>query len=121
MRISRLNAVTVGTLVLAFSMLWAMPAHAASMTWYGPGFYGNRTACGKTLTERSLWVAALTPRYARCGMRLTIWARGKKYHVKVYDRGAFHQHPLTLDAAPGLRKRIGFYGTINIQIRKGWK
>ena len=22
-------------------------------SWYGPGFYGNRTACGQTLTARS--------------------------------------------------------------------
>lgn len=90
------------------------------MSWYGNEFIGHRTACGKVLTERSLWVAALTPRLARCHMRLTIWARGKRYHVRVEDRGAWRRDGRVLDAAPGLRKRIGFNGVIRIRYTKGW-
>jgi rare lipoprotein A (peptidoglycan hydrolase) len=35
-------------------------------SWYGPGFYGNRTACGQTYTPEILGVAI---RHCRAGLR----------------------------------------------------
>lgn len=98
----------------------AEAASRAKMSWYGPGFYGKQTSCGKTLTRDSLWVAALHPSVAHCGMRVTIWAQGRKYHVKVYDRGAWRYDGRMWDAAPGLRRRIGFYGVIPVRWQRGW-
>lgn len=92
-----------------------------SMSWYGPSFYGHTTSCGKTLTGRSLYVAALTPRLYRCGMKLTVYVGRHRYWVKVQDRGTWRSDGRVLDAAPGLRARIGFYGVIGIRYRRGWR
>lgn len=116
----RRNWLTIAILAISGIFLITRPAQAARMTWYGPGFYGHTTACGKTLTQRSLWVAALTPAYAHCGQRLTLYTLGGKYHVRVQDRGAYRTDGIALDAAPGLRARIGFYGVINVTIQRGW-
>jgi rare lipoprotein A len=58
--------------------------HAAS--WYGPGFYGGRTACGKTLTAGRLGVAH---RSLPCGTRVTFRYRGRSVTVPVIDRGPY--------------------------------
>jgi hypothetical protein len=55
-------------------------------TWYGPGFYGHRTACGTTLTTRTLGVAHRT---LPCGTRVTITHAGRSVTVRVIDRGPF--------------------------------
>ena len=42
-------------------------------TWYGPGLYGNRTACGQTLRRSTLGVAHRT---LPCGTPVTFYHRG---------------------------------------------
>lgn len=59
---------------------------AARATWYGPGLYGNRTACGQKLTRRLVGVAH---RGLRCGTRVQILYRGRTITVPVVDRGPF--------------------------------
>lgn len=56
-------------------------------SWYGPGFYGRRTACGQTYTPEILGVAH---RILRCGtlIRLTSPA-GITLTVPVIDRGPY--------------------------------
>ncbi len=58
----------------------------AVASWYGPGFYGNRTACGQTFTSRLLGVAH---RSLRCGYRVTVRYRGRSITVPVVDRGPY--------------------------------
>lgn len=58
----------------------------ATATWYGPGFYGNRTACGQTYTARLRGTAHMTK---PCGSRLTICRYERCVRVRVIDRGAF--------------------------------
>jgi rare lipoprotein A (peptidoglycan hydrolase) len=55
-------------------------------SWYGPGFYGNRTACGQTYTPEILGVAHLT---LPCGTSLTLTHRGRSISVPVIDRGPY--------------------------------
>jgi rare lipoprotein A len=55
-------------------------------TWYGPGFYGNSTACGQTLTENTLGVAHRT---LPCGTEVSILYRGRTVTVPVIDRGPY--------------------------------
>jgi hypothetical protein len=55
-------------------------------TWYGPGFYGNGTACGGKLTEQSWGIAHRT---LPCGTLVNLTFRGKSVNVKVIDRGPF--------------------------------
>jgi rare lipoprotein A len=58
------------------------------VSWYGPGFYGNRTACGYTLTRSLLGVANRT---LPCGTKVTFRnpANGRIVTAPVVDRGPF--------------------------------
>jgi rare lipoprotein A len=58
----------------------------AKATWYGPGFYGRRTACGQTMTRTLLGVAH---RRLPCGTLVAISHRGRGVVVPVVDRGPF--------------------------------
>lgn len=58
------------------------------MTWYGPGFYGNRTACGQVMTRRLIGVAAHAS--VPCGSEVELRYRdrnGYRHHryVRVVD------------------------------------
>jgi hypothetical protein len=55
-------------------------------SWYGPGFYGNRTACGQTYTSELLGVAHLT---FPCGTPLTLTYGSRSVRVTVIDRGPY--------------------------------
>lgn len=65
----------------------ALPSDAIVLaSWYGPGFYGNRTACGQTYTPEILGVAHLT---LPCGARLTLTYGSRSITVTVIDRGPY--------------------------------
>ena len=55
-------------------------------TWYGPGFYGNHTACGPVLQRDSIGVAH---RVLPCGTKVEILYRGRTVTVPVIDRGPY--------------------------------
>lgn len=55
-------------------------------SWYGPGFYGNRTACGQIYTPEIIGVAHRT---LPCGTLVTIEFRGRTMTVPVIDRGPY--------------------------------
>ncbi|MDQ3982231.1 MAG: septal ring lytic transglycosylase RlpA family protein [Actinomycetota bacterium] len=80
-------------------------------TWYGPGFYGNRTACGKTLGYSTLGVAHRT---LPCGTKVAIMYRGRTVTVSVIDRGPYARSnwDLTRETA----ERLGFSGTDSIGV-----
>jgi hypothetical protein len=61
----------------------------AIATIYGPGFYGQRTACGQTLTRHTLGVANRT---LRCGTSVSIYYHGRTIAVPVIDRGPYANH-----------------------------
>jgi rare lipoprotein A (RlpA)-like double-psi beta-barrel protein len=55
-------------------------------TWYGPGLFGNRTACGQRLTHRILGVAH---KRLPCGTKVALRYRGRTVVVPVIDRGPY--------------------------------
>lgn len=55
-------------------------------SWYGPGMYGTRTACGTTLTRNTIGVANKT---LPCGMRVAIYYDGQTLTVPVIDHGPY--------------------------------
>lgn len=59
-----------------------------NVSFYGPGFYGRRTACGHTYTTTVLGVAHRT---LPCGTRVTFRnpANGRTITVPVIDRGPY--------------------------------
>ncbi len=55
-------------------------------SWYGPGFYGSRTACGQKLKKRTIGVAH---KHLPCGSHVTFFAHGRWLRTKVIDRGPY--------------------------------
>jgi rare lipoprotein A len=53
-------------------------------TFYGPGFYGNKTACGARLTKTMIGVANRT---LPCGSTVSLLFKGRTLAVPVIDRG----------------------------------
>ena len=72
-------------------------------TWYGPGFYGNRTACGQRLTRRTQGVAHKT---LPCGAEVAIRVRGRSAVVPVIDRGPY-AHGVAFDLTRATARRLG--------------
>lgn len=55
-------------------------------TWYGPGFFGHKTACGVTLRKTTIGVAN---RSLPCGTKVSILYNGHSVTVPVIDRGPY--------------------------------
>jgi rare lipoprotein A len=55
-------------------------------SWYGPGMYGSRTACGTKLTKSTIGVANKT---LPCGMQVAIYYHGQTLTVPVIDHGPY--------------------------------
>jgi rare lipoprotein A len=74
----------------------------AIATWFGPGFYGQRTACGQTLTPATVGVAN---RKLPCGTLVKVTFHGQRLTVPVVDRGPYANNAdwdLTAAAAQAL-------------------
>ena len=80
---------------------------AANASYYGPGFYGSRTACGQTMTPGAVHVAHKT---LPCGTKVKFYLGGKIVNTVVRDRGPFHPGR-TFDLSAGLKQRLGFGST----------
>ena len=72
-------------------------------TWYGPGLYGNRTACGRRLARGTLGVAH---RSLPCGTPVTFYRGGRFVTVPVIDRGPFRRG-VAWDLTAAAARRIG--------------
>jgi len=73
-------------------------------TWYGPGFWGKRTACGTTLTPTTLGVAH---RKLPCGTQVSFSYAGRSVTATVIDRGPFRKG-YAWDLTKKTAKRVGF-------------
>ncbi|HET8862284.1 MAG TPA: septal ring lytic transglycosylase RlpA family protein [Solirubrobacterales bacterium] len=79
------------------------PMRWAGATWYGPGLYGNSTACGQRLTPDTVGVAH---RNLPCGTTVKFVYHGRSIVTQVIDRGPYsrgNSWDLTLAAARALR------------------
>ena len=76
-------------------------------TWYGPGLYGNRTACGQELTPDLVGVAHRT---LPCGTMVEIAYGGTSVVVPVVDRGPYADG-MTWDLTAAAAKLVGFTST----------
>jgi hypothetical protein len=77
---------------------------ADEASYYGPGFYGNQTACGQTLRRETVGVAH---KKIRCGAKVRFHYRGRTRKVKVIDRGPFIRGR-RWDLTDAARKELGF-------------
>jgi hypothetical protein len=83
-RESKLRANGVVDAATRVALKRTMPKSVA--TWYGPGLYGNGTACGGTLRPATLGVAHRT---LPCGTKVTFSYRGNFVRTRVIDRGPY--------------------------------
>ena len=81
-----------------------MPGGAS---WYGPGFYGNTTACGQTFDGS---VKGVAHRYLPCGTRVRFYYRGRSVTARVIDRGPYHGSR-SWDLSPATKSALGFPDT----------
>ncbi|HKF85944.1 MAG TPA: septal ring lytic transglycosylase RlpA family protein [Candidatus Limnocylindrales bacterium] len=81
-----------------------------NISWYGPGLYGNGTACGQKLTKDLVGVAHRT---LPCGTIVTFRYKGKTVSAPVIDRGPYAAGR-TWDLSNGLCRLLDhcFTGTI---------
>jgi rare lipoprotein A len=82
----------------------------ALATWYGPGFYGNKTACGIELTETLVGVAHRT---LPCGTMVAVHYGSKTILAPVVDRGPFGGKA-KWDLTKGAADLLGFTATDRI-------
>ena len=80
-------------------------------TWYGPGFYGNRTACGRRLQRGTLGVAH---RSLPCGTGVSLLHRGHTITVQVIDRGPYSSADWDLTSKTARRLRFSGKGKIGV-------
>jgi rare lipoprotein A (peptidoglycan hydrolase) len=79
-------------------------------TWYGPGFYGHRTACGETYTRHILGVAN---RSLPCGTPVTLYFEGETLTVPVIDRGPY-ANGATFDLSAATAQALSITETVSL-------
>lgn len=83
---------------------------SAAASYYGPGLYGNGTACGGRLTPSTLGVAHKT---LPCGTKVTLRYRRRTVSVPVIDRGPYAgNREYDLTAATKAKLRFGSTGNV---------
>ena len=87
-------------------------------SWYGPGFYGRKTASGEVFTKTELTAAHRTlPMGTK--LRVTNKDTGESVVVKVNDRGPFHGNRV-IDLSHAAAKTIGMIksGVCSVKIER---
>jgi rare lipoprotein A (peptidoglycan hydrolase) len=83
----------------------------AIATWYGPGLWGNETACGQTLRRKTVGVAH---RRLPCGTEVTVLYKGATLTTEVIDRGPY-ANDATWDLTQAAARQLGFTETDEIR------
>jgi len=84
-------------------------------TFYGRGFFGQKTACGQTLKRTSLGVASRT---LKCGTPVQIYYGGRTIVVPVIDRGPYANHA-SWDLTQATAEALGITGTETVGVMAG--
>jgi rare lipoprotein A len=74
-------------------------------SWYGPGFYGNRTANGEVFRPGTLTAAHRTLAFGTRVRVTNLW-NGRSTIVRINDRGPFHGGRV-IDLAHGAARELG--------------
>jgi rare lipoprotein A len=79
----------------------------ASASWYGPGLYGNKMACGGTLSPGTLGVAHKS---LPCGAKVHLRNGGRTVTAPVVDRGPY-VGDREFDLTARTKEKLGFGST----------
>jgi rare lipoprotein A (peptidoglycan hydrolase) len=88
-------------------------AKAQIATWFGPGFYGKRTACGQTMSPVIVGVANRT---LPCGTLVLVDYKGHRLTVPVIDRGPY-AHSATWDLTWGAASALAITETVRVKTK----
>jgi rare lipoprotein A (peptidoglycan hydrolase) len=83
-------------------------------TWFGPGFYGNTTACGQTLTPEVVGVANRT---LPCGTLVRVGYQGRTLTIPVLDRGPYSHIGADWDLTAGAASALKMTDVARISTR----
>ena len=83
-------------------------------TWFGPGFYGQQTACGQTMSPVIVGVASRT---LPCGTLVLVNYRGHRLTVPVIDRGPYANNGATWDLTWGAASVLRITETVRIKTK----
>lgn len=111
-RRSNLNVNGVVRKAARRALVQSLPRHRA--TWYGPGFWGNRTACGQRLRKKTRGVAH---RRLPCGTKVVIAHRGRFARTRVIDRGPYANHA-NWDLTRKVARELNFESTGPIRVAR---
>jgi rare lipoprotein A len=79
-------------------------------TWYGPGLYGNRLACGGRLRHATVGVAH---KRLPCGTKVALRYRGRTVVVPVIDRGPYARG-VSYDLTEATARKLGMTQTARV-------
>jgi rare lipoprotein A (peptidoglycan hydrolase) len=80
-------------------------------TWYGPGFFGNQTACGQVLSPDLQGVAH---RSLPCGTQVAFTYNGRSIVVPVIDRGPYGVAGADWDLTQATAAALGITATATL-------
>ncbi len=80
-------------------------------TWYGPGLYGNHTACGELLTKQ---IVGLADRTLPCGTPVSVSYNGEMLTMPVIDRGPYASNGATIDLTHAAALELGMTQTSTV-------
>ena len=84
-------------------------------SWYGPGFFGNRTANGEVFRPGTLTAAHRTLPFGTKVRVTNLW-NGRSTVVRINDRGPFIGHRV-IDLAHGAANKLGLVASGIAQVR----
>lgn len=83
-------------------------------TWFGPGFYGQQTACGQTMTPVIVGVASRT---LPCGTLVLVNYKGHRLTIPVIDRGPYAHNGATWDLTWGAASALTITETVRVKTK----
>jgi rare lipoprotein A len=86
----------------------------ALATWFGPGFYGQTTACGQLLTPAVVGVANRT---LPCGTLVKFGYKGHAATVPVIDRGPYAHNGAQWDLTTEAARVLGMADTARLHTK----
>ena len=89
--------------------------HSGEASWYGPGFYGNRTASGEVFRRGTMTAAHRTLPFGTRVRVTNLW-NGRKAVVRINDRGPFAGDRV-IDLAHGAASELGLTSSGIAEVR----
>ena len=101
----RLDLVPIAPATLMASASEVVHSTQGTASWYGPGFFGNRTANGEVFRPGTLTAAHRTLPFGT-RVRVTNLNNGRSTVVRINDRGPFKGNRV-IDLAHGAAQQLG--------------